>query len=532
MKKDMPRRDFLKWSAATMAAGMATPVSLGEAAEMSESPLPMPSWQKLPRWRGFNLLEKFIRQNQGRNPAFREEDFQWMADWGFNFVRLPMDYRTWIVDGDWRKLDESVLKEIDQAVDFGIRHNIHVCINFHRAPGYTVARPQEAKLVWDDAETLDVCTMHWRHFAKRYAGISNRHVSFNLFNEPALVPMEDFLRVHRTLCEAIRAEDSGRLMICDGMAWGTKPTMELLDLQVAQATRGYMPMEISHYRASWVGEYLQNMEIPPTWPLYHTNGMLFSPQKSGILPNQKHPMRIALSPDCGKVRFQWRVGQVSHLANFYVEALNARGEVVQTLFHKEFRPGKGEGEWTQEIYKPQWKVYQNYYGRDYSVEVPAGTVAIQLRMAEGDWMSLEQIVMRSEKAAHESLLALSNGWKSPVAELSYTVNAAGEGELAGGTKLDRQWHQENYIVPWKAWENAGGGVMVGEFGAYNKTPHHVVLSWMEDLLRNWKEAGWGWALWNLRGSIGILDSGREDVAYEDFHGHQLDRKMLDLLLKY
>jgi len=29
-----------------------------------------------------------------------------------------------------------------------------------------------------------------------------------------------------------------------------------------------------------------------------------------------------------------------------------------------------------------------------------------------------------------------------------------------------------------------------------------------------------------------LDSGREDVAYEDWHGHKLDRKLLDLLMKY
>ena len=29
--------------------------------------------------------------------------------------------------------------------------------------------------------------------------------------------------------------------------------------------------------------------------------------------------------------------------------------------------------------------------------------------------------------------------------------------------------------------------------------------------------------------FGILDSGRTDVAYEDFRGHKLDRKMLDVL---
>ncbi|MCC6355969.1 MAG: glycoside hydrolase, partial [Verrucomicrobiae bacterium] len=78
----------------------------------------------------------------------------------------------------------------------------------------------------------------------------------------------------------------------------------------------------------------------------------------------------------------------------------------------------------------------------------------------------------------------------------------------------------------------GAPTFVGEWGCYNKTPHPVALAWMEDWLRRWKKARMGWALWNFRGSFGILDSERADVTYEDWNGHKLDRRMLDLLLKY
>jgi endoglucanase len=61
------------------------------------------------------------------------------------------------------------------------------------------------------------------------------------------------------------------------------------------------------------------------------------------------------------------------------------------------------------------------------------------------------------------------------------------------------------------------------------TPHKVVLAWMGDCLDLWKEAGWGWALWNLRGGFSVLDSERADVDYETFRGHKLDREMLKLL---
>jgi len=89
---------------------------------------------------------------------------------------------------------------------------------------------------------------------------------------------------------------------------------------------------------------------------------------------------------------------------------------------------------------------------------------------------------------------------------------------------DRRFEQEL--------ERQGAGVFIEEFGVYNKTPHDVSLRWLEDALALWKEAGWGWALWNFDGSFGILNSGRTDVEYEDWRGHKLDRRMLELLQRY
>jgi endoglucanase len=99
-------------------------------------------------------------------------------------------------------------------------------------------------------------------------------------------------------------------------------------------------------------------------------------------------------------------------------------------------------------------------------------------------------------------------------------------------QIDRSWIEQREAEPWRQLKRRGVGVMVGEFGAYKETPHDVVLRWMEDCLKTWQKAGMGWALWNLRGDFGILDSGRRDVVYEDFEGHKLDRKMLELLQKY
>ena len=141
-----------------------------------------PYVSKLPRWRGFNLVEKFFASD---NLPFMEQDFEMMAEWGFDFARLPLSYECWADSADWYTLREGPLEEIDQAVAFGQKHGIHVNINFHRAPGYCVNPPEEPISLWTDERALDACSYHWVHFAERYKGIPNEQVSFDLVNEPA-----------------------------------------------------------------------------------------------------------------------------------------------------------------------------------------------------------------------------------------------------------------------------------------------------------------------------------------------------------
>jgi endoglucanase len=117
------RRTFLQAAAAAAVCGLPATAQATADAPVSAS--------HLPRWRGFNLLEKYIAEH---SRPFVETDFAWMAEWGFDFVRLPLSYRCWSDAEDWRRLREPVLKEIDQAVAFGRQHHVHVCLNFHRAP--------------------------------------------------------------------------------------------------------------------------------------------------------------------------------------------------------------------------------------------------------------------------------------------------------------------------------------------------------------------------------------------------------------
>jgi endoglucanase len=119
-------------------------------------------------------------------------------------VRLPLDYRIWTESDNPYRLKEAELREIDRAVQFGEKYGIHVMLNFHRAPGYTVASPPEPLNLWKDEEAQRLCIHHWTQFAKRYKGKPNRQLSFNLFNEPANVDAESHRKVVARVVEAIR----------------------------------------------------------------------------------------------------------------------------------------------------------------------------------------------------------------------------------------------------------------------------------------------------------------------------------------
>ncbi|MBA4140546.1 MAG: cellulase family glycosylhydrolase [Segetibacter sp.] len=102
---------------------------------------------------------------------------------------------------------------------------------------------------------------------------------------------------------------------------------------------------------------------------------------------------------------------------------------------------------------------------------------------------------------------------------------------AGNQFLNREM-LEKYYKPWIELKNKGVGVHCGECGCWNKTPHAVFLAWFNDVLDILSSNKIGFALWEFIGDFGVLNSGRADVAYEDWNSYKLDRKLLNLMQKY
>ena len=470
------------------------------AAHTLSAALPEASASKLPRWRGFNLTEKF---QVGDNKPFQEDDFKAIAAFGFNFVRLPMDYRIWIKNGDWNTIDEAAFGEIDQAIAWGRQYGIHVCINFHRAPGFTVAKPKESHDLWTDAEAQKVCAAHWAFFARRYRGIPNSQLSFNLLNEPGDLAPETYRAVVALLVNAIRREDPQRLIIADGLHWGIQPVSLLADLGIAQAARGYQPMRISHFQAGWVSS--SGEQAPPVWPLPKISGIVQGAWKQ----DAARSIQIE-GPFEVPVHLRLKIARVQPC------------HLVVTADGLRIASRSWEGKQSVQL------------DETLEADIPKGAQQVEVATPEGGWVSIRALGLKvlngQAGQSPEVVLGLPELWQFTNAMLHFDPSNR-QHPLTASANFDRDWLR-NEVNPWCELSRHGVGVFVGEFGFYNKTPHEVGLAWMEDNLKVWRDAGLGWALWNFRGSFGILDSGRADVQYENSHGHKLDREMLELLQRY
>src|SRR5687767_957196 len=85
------RRRFIKNASVLSAGSVIGGSALAHLPETANPPV-----NKFPRWRGFNLLDFFSPDPKTSRKATPEEHFKWMSGWGFDFVRIPIAYPTYL----------------------------------------------------------------------------------------------------------------------------------------------------------------------------------------------------------------------------------------------------------------------------------------------------------------------------------------------------------------------------------------------------------------------------------------------------
>ena len=327
---------------------------------------------------GFNFQWMFAWKPglKPSEPDLKALDF--LAEHGFDFVRVCTDYRFWTdqqgPDGpDYFHPDETVLQYIDRYLEACRQRGLHLSLNQHRAPGYCInANYLERHNLWTDSVAQEAFIFLWQTFARRYQGVPADSLSFDLLNEPPNPGQYEMTReghemLMRRTTAAIRVIDGQRPIVIDGLGGGHIAMPELADLGATHSGRGYQPMALSHYEASWWSGH-DNLTVP-IYPGLRWNGTL----------------------------------------------------------------------WNRE-----------------------------------------------------------------------TLRA--------------------FYSPWREVQAAGAPIHIGECGCYNKTPNKTAMRWFKDLFGIYQDFGWGFSLWEFEGPFGIIDHGRPGAVYEEYHGYNVDRALLDLIL--
>jgi aryl-phospho-beta-D-glucosidase BglC (GH1 family) len=435
---------------------------------------------------------------------------------GFNFVRLLLDYRTYTQAGNWDNFIELQVTKIDQAVIWGEQYNVHVCINLHRAPGYCVnstTLPANQQLnLWTDSVAQKAFVKHWEYFANRYKNIPAERLSFNLVNEPSNVTEAVYVSVMKKAIDVIHKITPNRVIFVDGLDYGRKVLLSLKDEpNIAQAMHSYDPFQLTHYKADWVSG---SSDWPvPKWPMLNISNYLYGPIKSEF----KSTLTILGNFPAG-TEVIVNVGQVSSESTLRIMA------GTKTILSKKFVCGPELGTDFTKIVQNQWG-YQNISNKDFPATIAEQASKITFDNVSGDWMTINSIsIKQGDILKTFSLSNFTWGKKQGTYKMDENGNlktANGEDLLPFGDYKDFFDVARENNIP----------VMVQEFGVHNKTPHSVAVAFLADLSAFFREQNVGWALWNLTGSFGILNSSRTDCTYETYQGYKLDREMLDALTK-
>jgi hypothetical protein len=206
---------------------------------------------------GFNFQWMVSWKSEQKPEPPDEKALDFLAEYGFNFVRVPVDYRFWTKDFDYFQPDESVFGFLDLYLKACRSRGIHMSLNLHRAPGYCTNRNDlERHNLWRDQTAQDAFVFLWETFARRFRGVPGETLSFDLINEPPApgehgLTRKNHANIIRRAVAAIRTIDPKREIVIDGLGGGYLAMPELAELGVVHSGRGYHPMPVTHHKASW-----------------------------------------------------------------------------------------------------------------------------------------------------------------------------------------------------------------------------------------------------------------------------------------
>lgn len=157
-------------------------------------------------------------QDSVHNKFITEEDFQALSSFGFNSIRLPINYRLLQTHENVSKTGFNNFNVLDNIIALCEKYKIYAILELHSAPGgqmpYFVSDPEGISL-WKSNDNKDKTVDFWTAIAKRYA---NKKIiaGYDLLGEPKPPKASDLTDLYKRLIDSIRNYDQNHLLILEG----------------------------------------------------------------------------------------------------------------------------------------------------------------------------------------------------------------------------------------------------------------------------------------------------------------------------
>ena len=174
------------------------------------SDLPEVTHSQLPSdWNGIGLTAYKCRTVYRE---FSEAEFALFQENNINFTRVFLAFPALRFPDYPDGLDlvnEAEFRDIDQLIAWGIEYGVHIQLSMNTTPsGYM--------RLWDaNDEEWEYIQAYWEAFARRYAGIPSRYLSFDLFNEMEMHRGEAAKGLEKLekMVTSLREIDPGRVLL-------------------------------------------------------------------------------------------------------------------------------------------------------------------------------------------------------------------------------------------------------------------------------------------------------------------------------
>lgn len=222
----------------------------------------------MPYKKGINLggyFSQCVHTKEHYESFICEKDIVQIANWGFDHVRVPMDYE-FLESEEGEPKEENYLL-LERLLKWCSQSDLSVILDLHKTPGYDFndAEKEGKNNLFESPSLQERFLALWKTLAGRFG--SNQDIAFELLNE---VVNPEFAKPWNALIDravkAIREVAKDTLIIYGGVEWNSVKNVPLLekplDSNIMYTFHYYEPLLFTHQKAGWVAAMKPDEDIP------------------------------------------------------------------------------------------------------------------------------------------------------------------------------------------------------------------------------------------------------------------------------